>query len=194
MSVIGTAIGFGAALARSLGGSSRSQSAAGSKDGFASLSEEQKKVIEQLEARDRTVRDHEQAHVRAGGQYILSGPNYTYAHGPDGRSYAIGGEVRIDTSPVPGDPAATLEKARQIRQAALAPAEPSSQDLAVAALADALEAAAQAELRANGSSGSAVHAARLASTVASPVAAPLSEQVRQAYQQPILAGELDTVA
>src|SRR5690606_36735775 len=47
---------------------------------------------------------------------------------------------------VPGDPRATMEKAQQIRRAAMAPAEPSPQDRRVAAEAARLEAEARAEL------------------------------------------------
>ncbi len=92
----------------------------------------EQKVIEQLSARDREVRMHEQAHAAVGGQYAGS-PTYTYQRGPDGVSYAIGGEVQIDTSPIPNDPEATLRKAEQIARAANAPADPSGQDRAVAA-------------------------------------------------------------
>ncbi len=94
--------------------------------------EAEQKVIEQLSSRDREVRAHEQAHAAVGGQYAGS-PTYTYQRGPDGVSYAVGGEVQIDTSPIPGDPEATLRKAEQIARAASAPSDPSGQDRAVAA-------------------------------------------------------------
>jgi SprA-related family len=93
--------------------------------------ETEQKVIEQLSSRDREVRAHEQAHAAVGGQYASS-PTYTYQRGPDGVSYAVGGEVKIDTSPIPNDPEATLRKAEQIARAASAPADPSGQDRAVA--------------------------------------------------------------
>jgi hypothetical protein len=64
---------------------------------------------------------------------VRSGASFSYQRGPDGRFYAVGGEVSIDTSPVPGDPQATASKAEQIQRAALAPAQPSGQDRAVAA-------------------------------------------------------------
>lgn len=102
--------------------------------------------IAALAARDREVRAHEQAHMAAGGALITSGPSYTYQTGPDQRRYAVGGEVGIDTSPVRGDPEATLDKARRIRAAALAPADPSSQDIQVAARASQMEQTARAEL------------------------------------------------
>ncbi|NKN33494.1 putative metalloprotease CJM1_0395 family protein [Marichromatium bheemlicum] len=105
------------------------------------------RLIEQLRQRDREVRAHEQAHVAAGGRYVTSGPSYDYQTGPDGRQYAIGGEVQIDTSEE-RDPAATLEKAEALQRAALAPAEPSGQDLRVAAQARAMQIEAQRELRA----------------------------------------------
>ncbi|MEM9171140.1 MAG: putative metalloprotease CJM1_0395 family protein [Pseudomonadota bacterium] len=89
--------------------------------------------VDALKARDREVRAHEQAHLAAAGQYATGGIQYTYKRGPDGRFYAVGGEVSVDTSEVPNDPEATLAKAIVLRRAALAPAEPSQQDRAVAA-------------------------------------------------------------
>ena len=54
---------------------------------------------------------------------------------------------------VAGDPAATIQKMQQVRSAALAPAEPSSQDMSVAAKASRLESQARAELAASNTSG-----------------------------------------
>jgi hypothetical protein len=90
-------------------------------------------LIEELKQIDTKVRQHEMAHIAAGGKYITSGANFTYQRGPNGKNYAVGGEVGIDTSPVPGDPEATIKKMRQVKSAALAPADPSAQDLKVAA-------------------------------------------------------------
>lgn len=101
--------------------------------------------IEQLATRDREVRQHEQAHASAGGQYTGS-PSYEYTKGPDGRLYAVSGEVSIDTSAVANDPEATLEKAEVVLRAALAVSEPSGADRAVAAKASALAEQARAEL------------------------------------------------
>lgn len=89
-------------------------------------------VIDQLAARDREVRAHEQAHAAVGGQ-LAGSPSYQYERGPDGVSYAIAGEVSISSGAVPGDPEATLANARIVQQAALAPADPSPQDRRVAA-------------------------------------------------------------
>jgi hypothetical protein len=66
--------------------------------------------------------------------------------GPDGQRYATGGEVGIDVSPVANDAQATLLKAETIRRAALAPAQPSGQDLSVASKAAAMANKARAEL------------------------------------------------
>ncbi|WP_024461095.1 putative metalloprotease CJM1_0395 family protein [Marinimicrobium sp. LS-A18] len=102
--------------------------------------------IRELAARDREVRQHEQAHAALGGRYA-GAPQYDFVRGPDGVSYAVSGEVPIDTSRVPNDPQATIEKAQQIRRAAYAPAEPSDTDRRVAAEAAQMEAQARAELR-----------------------------------------------
>lgn len=111
------------------------------------LDEAQLKQLQELKARDREVRAHEQAHQAVGGQHAGS-ISYTYERGPDGNQYAVGGEVSIDVAPVEGDPQATIEKMRTVRAAAMAPAEPSGQDRAVAAQAMQTMLQAQAELSA----------------------------------------------
>ena len=110
------------------------------------LAKEQKQVDE-LAAIDRAVRAHEQAHSSVAGRYAGS-TTYSFVRGPDGISYAVGGEVSIDTSPIPNDPEASIRKAQQIRMAANAPADPSSQDRRVASQAAGLEAEARAQLAA----------------------------------------------
>lgn len=102
-------------------------------------------VLSELSARDREVRQHEMAHQAVGGQFT-GGATYTFQRGPDGVMYAVGGEVSVDISAVPGDPEATLQKAQTIERAAMAPANPSPQDLRVAASARAMAADARAEL------------------------------------------------
>ena len=117
------------------------------------LSPEEEQQVRELQARDREVRQHERAHQAAAGGYARGGASFEQQKGPDGRSYAVGGEVQIDTAPVPGDPAATIRKMQQVRRAALAPRQPSSQDRRVAAEAAAKEAEARAELRGQRSGG-----------------------------------------
>ena len=86
--------------------------------------------LSELKQRDAEVRAHEQAHASLGGQYASS-PQYEYERGPDGRRYAVSGEVSIDISEA-SSPEETIRKAQQVKSAALAPAEPSEQDLRVA--------------------------------------------------------------
>ncbi len=107
--------------------------------------EAEQQQIEELKARDREVRLHEQAHARVGGQYAGS-PSYEYQRGPDGNNYAVGGQVMIDVAEVPNDPKATIDKMQTVRAAALAPAEPSGADRAIAADATQKMASAQADL------------------------------------------------
>ena len=118
-------------------------SEASPKDAF-DLSREAQEIRE-LQLRDREVKAHEAAHAAAGGAYAGS-PSYTFKRGPDGKTYATGGEVSIDVSPVAGDPEATLQKAQQIQAAALAPAEPSAQDMKVAQRAQAMAADARMQI------------------------------------------------
>lgn len=101
--------------------------------------------LRQLQQRDREVRAHEHAHAAAGGRYVRGGAQYEYKTGPDGKRYANGGEVSIDCSKE-NTPQATIQKARTIKRAALAPAKPSAQDRQVAAKAAQMEREAQAEL------------------------------------------------
>jgi hypothetical protein len=125
------------------------------------LSPEQLAQIARLKQRDTEVRQHELAHLSAAGGLATSGPSYTYQRGANGVNYAVGGEVSIDTSPG-ASPQETVARARTIQAAALAPAEPSSQDRAVAARAQQLEQQARAELErayAPGGSGPAAGAA-----------------------------------
>ena len=110
------------------------------------LTPEEQQEVEKLKAQDQEVRIHEMAHVTAGGAYVTSGPSYTYKTGPDGKGYAVSGSVGIDTSPIEGNPEATIQKMQTVVAAALAPASPSGQDMKVAAAARQAEAKARAEL------------------------------------------------
>lgn len=98
------------------------------------LSPAEEKQIAELNRRDAEVKAHERAHKATAGQYA-GAVSYTFQVGPDGRRYAIGGEVSIDASPVSGDPQATIDKMTVVKAAALAPADPSTQDRRVASLA-----------------------------------------------------------
>ncbi len=125
--------------------STKTQEAQSTSPNKSELTEDERREVEELKKRDAEVRRHEQAHKAAAGGHAKGGPTFSYQTGPDGRQYAVGGEVQIDTSAVSGDPDATIRKMRQIQRAANAPAEPSSQDRQVAAQAAAQLQAAQRE-------------------------------------------------
>jgi len=131
-------------------------------------SEDELAVISALKARHDEVNSHERAHAAVGGQYA-GAPSYSYQIGPDGVKYAVSGEVSIDTSVIEGDPEATLKKAQQVKAAALAPAQPSTQDIKVAAEADQMAIQARSEISAANSpepssDSSSEHSSRSSST------------------------------
>lgn len=108
------------------------------------LSDEQQKQVRELRRTDQEVRAHEQAHLAAAGQYAR-GISYEFTQGPDGRQYATGGSVNLDTSGAE-DPEETVQKMEQVRAAAMAPAQPSAQDMQIAAEAAQKLAQARAEM------------------------------------------------
>ncbi len=109
------------------------------------LSAEEEAQVRALQQRDAEVRSHERAHKNAGG--AITGPaSFTYERGPDGKQYAVGGEVSISTGEA-ATPEATISKMETVVRAALAPASPSSQDLSVASAARRVIAEAQAEIQ-----------------------------------------------
>ncbi|MCI7581779.1 putative metalloprotease CJM1_0395 family protein [Campylobacter sp.] len=108
------------------------------------LSREEQRIVSELQAADTNVRAHEAAHMAAGGG-LTSPASYTYEQGPDNKMYAVAGEVGISTSEG-NTPQESLNKAQTIRRAALAPADPSPQDLKVAAQAASMEMSARAQI------------------------------------------------
>lgn len=107
--------------------------------------QQQSREVEQLKSIDREVKAHEAAHASAGGQ-LAGSPQLTFKTGPDGNRYAVAGEVSIDISKVANNPQATIAKMSQVQRAALAPADPSPQDLKVAALSSQIANQARVEL------------------------------------------------
>ncbi len=97
------------------------------------LSEDEKRLVQDLKSRDAEVKTHEAAHQAAGGG-MTGAASYTYQQGPDGRMYAIGGEVSISI-PSGSTPQESMKNAQQAIAAAMAPADPSGQDFAVASTA-----------------------------------------------------------
>jgi hypothetical protein len=116
------------------------------------LTAEQEAEVTDLRHRDAEVRAHEAAHAAAAGA-LGGGASFEYQTGPDGRNYAVGGEVPVEMA-AGHTPEETIRNAAQLRAAALAPAQPSAQDRAVAAEASAMEAAARAEIAARSTQAS----------------------------------------
>ena len=112
--------------------------------GQGKLDPQQEAQVQKLKQIDQQVRQHEQAHMTAAGGYARGGAHFTYTMGPDGKQYATGGEVSIDVSPA-STPQATVQKMETVKHAALAPANPSSQDRSVYAAAQKEEMAARQE-------------------------------------------------
>lgn len=108
------------------------------------LSPADRQLIAELQSRDREVHAHEGAHKAVGGA-LVGNASYSYQTGPDGRRYAIGGEVSIDSG-AEREPRATIAKMQRVVAAALAPAEPSAQDRSVAGQARSTMADAQMQL------------------------------------------------
>lgn len=106
------------------------------------------RLSDEAVARDREVRAHERAHLAVLGGAAASGILYDTAVGPGGERIAVGGRIAVDLAEVPGDPEATLRKARSVIAAAHAPGNPSAADLRTAARAYELERKAMEELRA----------------------------------------------
>jgi len=133
----GTSSGSGATSSQTASTSNNSSQAANAstpRDAAGKpLSQSQQNEVTELKKTDAAVRRHEQAHLSAAGGYARSGIILNFATGPDGKQYADGGHVDIDTSPVKGNPAATVAKMETVQRAALAPVDPSAQDVRVAA-------------------------------------------------------------
>ncbi|MQY51180.1 hypothetical protein HCX48_06615 [Rhodocyclus tenuis] len=158
------------ASGRPSGASSRSSVASGD-----TLTPEQRREISKLADVDRQVRAHEQAHLNVGRDLVRGGPSFEYQKGPDGKDYAVSGEVSIDTSPG-RTPEETIPKAIHIRNTALAPNDPSAQDQSVAATASRMEAEARREVErlqaANAASGTAGAAGTAAYAAVQQISAP----------------------
>lgn len=152
------------------------------------LSNEAQATLRQLQATDRRVRAHELAHLAASGGLATGAPSYTYQKGPDGVNYAVGGEVSIDTSPA-RTPEETIAKAATIIAAALAPADPSPQDRAVAAAASQLAQQARAELQSE-----AIAQQKEVQNQDSPVYGRQQDLINRNYLDPRISGNIDVAA
>lgn len=144
-------------------------------------------AIAQLKATEEKVKAHEAAHKSAGG--TVTGPvSYTYTRGPDGRNYITGGEVPITISSGK-TPQETISRMQQVIRAALAPADPSPQDRAVAAQATAqMQEASQqlAELTQQSTPGA---PPAVAPAPENPADSRTARDVQRAYGNPAATGQ-----
>lgn len=127
---------------------------------LASMTDSERAVLTRLKDRDAEVRTHEQAHLNAAGSLASGNAQYEYQSGPDGARYAVGGHVSVDTSPG-STPQETIAKAQRIKQASMAPANPSGADRAVAAKAMRMEVEARRTLNTSPSRNSTSATARI---------------------------------
>jgi hypothetical protein len=97
-----------------------------------------KEIVAKLQTVDMKVKIHEASHIAGAAGVSTSGANFTYQTGPDGRQYAVAGEVGIDIAE-DNDPKKNIQKMQAIKSAAMAPSDPSPQDIKVASMASVLE-------------------------------------------------------
>lgn len=91
---------------------------------------QEQSVIRELINIEKKVIAHEQAHMAAGSG-VTGASSYSYTNGPDGKRYISGGEVAINV-PATDDPKKGKMLMQRVIEAALAPADPSPQDIKVA--------------------------------------------------------------
>ncbi|HOY65820.1 MAG TPA: putative metalloprotease CJM1_0395 family protein [Candidatus Ozemobacteraceae bacterium] len=70
--------------------------------------------LAELQRQDAFVRRYAESRALAAG----SSATYRYVQGPDGKRYVESGSVSLNAYEIPGDPAATLREARNIRRIA----------------------------------------------------------------------------
>jgi len=91
------------------------------------------RVLEKFKSRDAEVKSHEQVHASIG--QTTTPISYNYQQGPDGKMYAVGGSVRLDTS-MPDDPKAAAFKLDMLQRAASGPSGMSGSDANIASQAN----------------------------------------------------------
>lgn len=111
---------------------------------MADLSPEQLQQLRELERQDQQVRTRDMAFIAAAGGAAGS-YSVEYETGPDGRRYAVGADIKLDTSDG-ATPEQTLAKARALRAATMSARGESSTDASAAAKAVRMEAEAHAEI------------------------------------------------
>ena len=100
--------------------------------------------VRELKQIQQEVIAHEAAHQAAAGE-LGGAVSYTYTEGPDGKRYITGGEVPIKIKQG-STPEETLRNMQKVQAAAHAPADPSGQDMQVAAKASAIASRARSQI------------------------------------------------
>lgn len=171
VSIVGTedvldSVPGGTRTSRNAGTQTSAEPEAPSEAATSEESPEVKAQIAELQQTEREVIAHEAAHMAAGGQFA-GAASYSYTTGPDGKQYITGGEVPIST-PATSDPEEALQNAQQVMRAAMAPANPSGPDIAVAASAAQTAANARAEIAKSGGDDTRAEAVDAASLEQNP--------------------------
>ncbi len=104
------------------------------------------RIRTQLQSISGAVKAHEKTHLAVLGAAAAGPIQYSYLIGPGGERFAVGGSIKVDLKPVPGNPEETIRKARRIRLASYAVNSPSGADMRVAAEAYRMEVQAKREL------------------------------------------------
>ena len=91
------------------------------------------RVLAKFRNKDASIKSHEQSH--AAMATTTSPISYNYQEGPDGKMYAVGGSVRLDTS-IPADTEAAIAKIDRIKAASTGVDNPSGADMAIASAAN----------------------------------------------------------
>ena len=94
------------------------------------LTAEERAVVDEMRARDQSVRQEEKAHAAVAGD-LAGAIQYDYATGPDGRQYVVGGSVPISTRSS-ADPEQAARDGARLAAAAHAAINPSAADLQAA--------------------------------------------------------------
>lgn len=88
-------------------------------------------ALSRLRDTDAAVRAHEGLHFRAAGGLAAGLPRLEYVEGPDGRYYAVAGQVAVQAGAT-SDPEKASRDAAAYARAAMAPGDASAQDMAAA--------------------------------------------------------------
>ena len=66
-----------------------------SQTGEEELTQQEQREVSELKTTDAEVKAHENAHKAAAAGLSTSAPNYEYETGPDGKEYAVAGDVNV---------------------------------------------------------------------------------------------------